>query len=408
MQGILPGAVLLTVVLGMPAMASPRLVVVISVDQMRADYLDRFAPALTGGLKFLSEKSVRYKNAHHRHALTQTAPGHLTILSGRHPGPAGVPANEFYDPTQRRIIYCVEDTQAVQLNGARPGMSFRRVDATTIGDWLKDASPKSQVYSVAGKDRSAILMGGRRPDGVYWYDRDSGDFMTSDYYADTFPVFIQAFNAAKWPDRFYGQAWTRIEPETLYERLAGPDDHPGEAAWGEEEAPVFPHWLKTASGLPDGEFYRAFYQTPFIDEYVLELAREIIRQNKLGRDRHVDLLAISLSATDPIGHGFGPNSHEVMDSILRIDRHLGRFLDFLEKEISLKETLIVLTSDHGVLPLIEWLSNRNISAERAGRRVREFQKRVATEVRNKYGPPSKLFLFQGREVYYLDRPYLAA
>ncbi len=339
----------------------PRLIILIAIDQMRPDYFTRFNAQMTGGLKRLYSEGIVYTKADLNYSLTATGPGHATMSTGVYPRTHGILSNEWIDPVSRKRVYCVEDTQAGKVEGEGGGNSPRNLKATGIGDWLKSASPRSKVMSVGGKDRSAVLMGGQRPDYVFWYESNTGHMVTSDYYTRELPPWAQAFNASDWTANNTPAAWTRLLPESDYAEDA-PDDSPGERKWGPSRA--FPHPF-----LPN---QKASHQrtSPFWDRLILDFALEAARAEKLGQRGVADLLCIGLSATDYIGHSYGPNSHEMRDNIVRLDRAMGEFLSALEKLVGRQNILLALTADHGVMPLPEYLTRvgnkkaRRIDVER--------------------------------------------
>lgn len=390
--------------------SAPPLVVVIVIDQLPVELFDRLSPLYTGGFKTFQDGGVRFRNAYHVHAITQTGPGHFVLMSGRHPGPAGVLANEFYDRTAGRIVYCVEDTGARVIGSDARGASYRNVDATALGDWMKSANRASLVYSVAGKDRSAVLLGGRKPDGAFWFEPQSGGFTTSTYYADTLPRFVQKFNAERRAEALSKIPWRRLlKEESVYQKFSGPDDAPGEDVISEgETSPVFPHGVRiTADRAADGsENFGRFIPFPWMDVLTLNFAQTVVEAAKLGADTVPDLLCVSLSAFDQIGHICGPNSQEVMDAALRIDRELGSFQKFLEKRVGPGRVLMVLTSDHGAQPLVEWSQARGIESARVSAEVKKFRARLFQEFEKNYGNAGKLFLFRGQENIHLDHDAL--
>lgn len=389
----------------------PRLVVVVVVDQLPEPVLERLAPVLSGGFKTFLARGVQFRNAHHDHALTKTAPGHFALLAGRHPGPAAVAANEFYDPTQKRFVYCVEDTQARIVGSDRKGKSYGRVESTALGDWLKKSSPASMVYSVAAKDRAAVLMGGKHPDGSFWFDPSTGDFTTSTYYADTLPDFVRQFNARRPAARYMGKDWDRmLKDEKIYLKYAGVDDAPGENVLSkDEDSPVFPHRFPSNAAGDDEEEggFGKLMSMPWMEELTLDFARHLVKSRNLGTDDAPDLLCVSHSSFDIIGHTFGPHSQEVMDAALRIDRMLGEFIKFVEETVGADRVVWVLSSDHGAQPLVEWALSRKISAGRVNKDVRAFRDRLFDEFRKQYEPAGKLFLFRGQENIVFDRAELA-
>lgn len=322
-----------------------RLVVFVSVDQLRRDRLE---PSLPGGLGRIAREGRVFSEGRVDHAASETCPGHVALATGRHPGKAGVPGNRFVDRESGRRIYCVEDpAEDARVIGDRVGRSPRLIRVDALGDWLKRARPGARVYSVSGKDRAAIAMGGRRPDGAFWYWKSSPPrFTTSLYYGDREPEWLAAWNE-RWrealPDRW------RLAPD-LDVPEGRTDDFPGESdALGRSGAKPL------AEGDPD-ELAERLYASPRLDEITLDLALELVERQELGRGPAPDLLAISLSSTDTVGHLYGPESFESADSLLRTDAALGAFLARLEERLEPGGLLVALGSDHGVLPLPEWLA----------------------------------------------------
>jgi predicted AlkP superfamily pyrophosphatase or phosphodiesterase len=343
------------------AATRPRLVLVLSVDQMRFDYLTRFAPLYTGGLKMLRERGAVFTNARYRHACTETGPGHSVILSGRSPKNSGIVGNDWYDAVSRKNMNVVDDPVHVAVGGRGRGASPRNFIGFTVGDVLKKQSPRSRVVGVAGKDRSAILMAGHRADAAYWYGA-GGAMVTSSYYAAEPAAWLTAFNEKHVPDRYAGEKWTRLLPdEGAYLKYAGPDDVKGE--WDNKDT-VFPHAVRGRPG--EDLYYDDLRRTPFADELILAATLEAMSAHGLGADDDTDLLAIGFSATDSIGHTYGADSQELMDQLLRLDRTLQTLLDELERRVGLSRVLVVLSADHGVLPLVEVLQARGVAARRTG------------------------------------------
>lgn len=348
-----------------PAVKRPRLVLFIAVDQMWSDYIDRFAPLYTGGLKRLREEGVVFTNAYYRHANSETGPGHAALLSGRHARDNGIVANDWFDRLKGAAVNVVEDPTVRAVPG--PGRNASPVNfmATTIGDLLKTASPRSKVVGVAGKDRAAILMAGRRADAAYWYEAGSGGFGSSSFYMGELPAWLTAWNAAGHVTAFAGQSWTRLLPdEAPYLKYAGPDDVKGE--WDNVDT-VFPHKVRGAP--PAREFYDDLRRMPFLDEFVLDVALGAMKAHGLGQDDATDVLAVGLSATDGIGHTYGTNSQELMDQLLRLDRVLGRLLTAAEEAAGQDGLLVGLSADHASMPLVEVLKAKGLDARRASPQV---------------------------------------
>ena len=312
-----------------PAPKRPSLVVLITIDQMRADYLDRFAPQLHGGLARLVRGGARFTDAHQDHAITETAPGHASLLSGRFPRSTGIMMNRIG----------VDDANAPLTAGAYgTGASPKRFIGTTFADWLRAANARTRTLSVSMKDRGAILPIGRSKSDVYWYSAD-GRFTTSTYYRDALPTWVNGFNDRQLPQSYAGKSWTLLLPDSAY---AEKDSVPVEGGGVDV---VFPHRLPS-DRIDAGSLVRA---TPFMDDIVLAFALHGVSSMALGTtSTQTDLLAISLSATDVIGHRYGPDSREIHDQILRVDRALGGFLDSLYTLRDSTTVTLVLTGDHGI------------------------------------------------------------
>lgn len=317
----------------------PALVVLIAVDQFRGDYLDRFGSQFTGGLARIRSQSALFTHAWQDHAITETAPGHSTMLSGREPAHTGIVDNNLgvYDP-EYPLIGGV----------AGPAASPRRFAGTELFDWMVARDSKARVLSVSRKDRGAILPVGRAKGNVFWFG--VGGFTTSKYYADTLPDWVRTFDAKIPYEQLAGKEWNLLLPADQYPEI---DSVPAEAGGG---SVVFPHMLPSADALRS-----SLLAYPWMDSVTLAFALEGIHATQLGKralqsgsaNTMPDLLSISLSTTDAVGHAFGPDSREIHDQVLRVDRWLGAFLDSLEHEIPANRILLVLTGDHGISPLPE-------------------------------------------------------
>jgi hypothetical protein len=350
------------------APARPNLVVVISVDQLRADYLERFRPHFgAGGFNRLLEQGANFADCHFRHGVTKTGPGHALMLSGVHANLNGIIANEWQLRTWEapEQVNCVEDRdsplvglapRAVRSPGgvleAKAGRSPRHFLATTVGDLLKDKyGAPARVFGVADKDRAAILMSGKRADGAYW--TEEGRVVTSTYYRRELPGYLAAFNAEERPAASFGRDWTRLLDAGVYDAVQGPDDAPGEHV-GNGLTRTFPKRIDGGGTAAGPGYYEAFDYTPWNNEWVADLARAVVVNEKLGEeDGAPDLLAIGFSQPDKAGHGYGPHSHEIMDSILRLDRTLAELFKFIDEKAGVGRWTVVLTADHGVAPLPE-------------------------------------------------------
>jgi predicted AlkP superfamily pyrophosphatase or phosphodiesterase len=317
--------------------AAPTLIVFITVDQMRADYFERFLPQLTGGLGRLYHGGAVYMDAHQDHAITETAPGHSVTMSGRFPAHTGIVANALG----------VGDPQAPMVGGGGPGASPFRFRGSTLIDWLRVKDPRSRALSVSRKDRGAILPLGRAHQSVFWYATD-GRFTTSTYYADTLPTWINAFNAKKIPETYAGKLWNPLLPLNQYPE----PDTVAEENFGQGVA--FPH------GFPadPAQAARLFTEFPPMDSLTAQCALAGLTGMALGRGPQTDVLAVSFSTTDAVGHRFGPDSRELHDQIVRLDRYLAIFIDSLYKLRDSSRVAIALTADHGVAPYPELRAER--------------------------------------------------
>jgi predicted AlkP superfamily pyrophosphatase or phosphodiesterase len=378
--------------------SQPKLIVLISVDQMRADYFTNFQKHYSAGLKWLDSNGVVFEQAFQNHALTETAPGHSTLLSGLNPGSSGIVSNDWYVRKSGTEVYCVQDDNAPILGDPKAeGRSPKNFRATTVGDWLKKHSPNSRVLSISGKDRSAILMAGQSPDEVYWYGASNGRFISSTYYLKKYPAWIEAFNLKRIPASYLGKTWGYLKPGEFYKQF-------GEDFVAQEDAvdPTFPHAIGGVTVAANEGFYTAFTQTPFLDEYVLTAAQEAIRINKLGNRDATDMLCVGLSATDLIGHAYGPWSHEIADQLLRLDQSLGNFFTFLDHQVGLKNTVIILSSDHGVLPLPEELSKRGTPSYRLRKEDVLLFQNLNSYLSKKFGAKESWAVYYGSLSVYLN------
>jgi arylsulfatase A-like enzyme len=362
------------------------LVVAITVDQMRADYLPRFAAQLSGGLARLIHGGAWFPRGDLDYANTETAPGHATILSGRFPSHTGIVSNERG----------VSDS-TVHLVGSRgPGASPWRFRGTTLFDWIRAAEPAARALSVSRKDRAAILPLGRARQAAFWYAEQDGRFTTSTYYADTLPSWVRAFNARRLPQQLAGRTWTLLLPDSAYPE---PDAVPIESGGRNF---VFPHLLPEDSARAAA----AAIEYPQMDEITLAFALAGVEAMGLGQGPATDLLSISLSSTDAIGHRYGPDSREIHDQVLRLDRALGTFIDSLFRLRDSTRIVIVLTGDHGVAPFPE------LYAARPGQPAGHASLRgPLTEIRgavSAHGAPASAFRIESAALWVDEAPLRAA
>ena len=336
----------------------PKLVLFICVDQFSADLFQRYGKNLPGGLGLLQKRGVVFTEAYHDFAFTDTGPGHSTLLSGRFPGHAGIVENNWYDRVLGRSVYCVEDEKVHPIGQpAKAGASPSRFIGTTLGDWLQAQVKGSRVFSLSGKDRGAVLMAGRKPTAVFWFEGTTG-FNTSTAYADKQPQWLTTFNESL-HQRFLldDWTWTSLGPSGGVARTA---------AWTMPDGWVVRNGLPRViqgAGMPlDTGFAGRFMRSPFFDQVTLEAARALVEKEMVGRGPGTDLFTLSLSATDYIGHNYGSGSVEMWDQIHRLDLELGKFLTWLQSRVP--DTWVVLSSDHGGMDLPEALKEDGLPAER--------------------------------------------
>jgi len=328
-----------------PGSASrPTLVLLIAVDQLRPDYFDRWQTQLVGGLARLRHSSAYFANGRQNHALTETAPGHSTMLSGRWPAHTNIYANDAGVP---------DDGAPLIAGATKQGASPRRFMGTALYDWMRTRDTSTRQLSVSRKDRGAILPVGRGGSDVYWWA--NGRFTTSSYYRTELPSWLTEWNGTFDLASFAGRTWSLQLPESAYNEI---DDRSYENN-GKEL--VFPHVLTSDRALLTDKLERA----PWMDSLILDVALRGVRATGVGqREGHTDLLTISLSTTDAVGHDFGPDSREVHDHVLKLDRWLGDFLDALQAIVPASRTVVVLTADHGVSAMPESDAGRAVNARR--------------------------------------------
>ncbi len=339
----------------------PKLVVQITVDQLRGDLPMRYLNRLgQGGLRFLLENGTHYANAHYRHANTETAVGHATLFTGADPATHGMIGNSWIDPLTGASVYNTEDSRH-HLIGQAPkphsGVSPRNLLASTIGDELIVSNAgRSRVFSVSVKDRGAIIPGGHAGK-AFWYSKSSGKFVTSTYYYDKYPKWVNKWNAAEPANRYRGKTWELLQDQTTY-IAKDLDDRSYEANF-QPLGRTFPHHYGNNKYL-----YLILSLTPAGDELTLDFTKQLIENERLGHNEYVDFLAVSFSSTDYIGHLFGPSSLESEDNILRLDRILAELFDFIDKKVGLENTLIVLSADHGAPEAPEYMTDLGMQAGR--------------------------------------------
>ena len=346
---------------------SPALVLVIVVDGMPQEqlvkYRDLYGP---GGFRLLLEDGAWFANAHHGHAATLTGPGHAAVLTGSYPYRNGIIANEWIDRNTLQQVYCTGDpahTYIGEATGKLDGTSPANLRVGTLGDEMRYGSGGlSKVIAISGKDRGAILLAGKRGT-AYMYMGKSGRFASSTYYMQAHPDWHTRYYAGRPQDQWFTQSWTLSQPEAAYARSSA-DGSP----WIRNYSGMGQHFpFKPGRGaVPDAAYYAALMRTPFGDDATLEFARAAMEGEQLGRNPAAvpDLLAISLSTHDYINHGFGPESRQSQDHLLRLDRALAAFFQHLDRTIGLRNVVLVLTADHGFMNAPEYSTAQGLGGAR--------------------------------------------
>ena len=383
----------------------PKLVVGIVVDQMRYEYIYRYWNKYgTGGFKRLVNEGFFCKNANYNYVPTYTAPGHAAIYTGTTPALNGIVANDWYDVTQKKRIYCVADNRvnSVGTEDEEGKRSPEKLMTTTITDELRLATHmKSKVISVAFKDRSAVLPGGHTANAAYWFDGSTGNFISSTYYMKELPRWAQEFNKRKLAKRYLSEDWKTVFPIDEYTESLR-DDYPYETVFAGESKPVFPHRLPDLMKANGG--LNLIRLTPFGNTLLKDFAIETITSENMGKSETTDFMAISFSSTDYVGHAFGPNAVETEDTYIRLDKDIAELLDFIHTQVGKNNALVFLTSDHGAMEIPSYLQELRIPAgavdeQKLGDSLKKYLNKT-------YGAPLVVD-FYNQQVY-LDHPTIEA
>ncbi|MCJ8294542.1 MAG: alkaline phosphatase family protein [Colwellia sp.] len=347
----------------------PKLILQITVDQLRGDMPERYLARMgKGGFKYLLNKGVVYKDAHHNHANTETIVGHATLATGALPAVHGMIGNVWFDDKLQRLVYNVEDSSypllsadagvnqkteldPTQRTAKSSGRSPSNIQVSTFSDELMIASNgKAKVFGVSVKDRGAISMAGHMGK-AFWFSKKSGEFVTSSYYYDSYPKWVSSWNAAKPTEKYHQASWQLMQAQKNYV-FAKQDEQPWETklpGFGR----TFPHQY---GDMSNGYFNTFLTLSPAGDELTLDFAKAIVNNEQLGQDDITDYLSVSFSSTDYVSHMFGPSSLEAEDNMLRLDKTIAKLLSFIDKKVGLDNTLIVLSADHGAAEAPEYLS----------------------------------------------------
>ena len=323
--------------------ARPKLIVVIVIDQFRGDYLERYRDQFSeGGFRMFLDHGAYFTDCNYDYANTRTGPGHATLFTGTYTSGHGIVSNEWWDPIKKKRVTSVQDdaTQLVGVTGTAVGSSPHNLLADTLGDEMKLATGgKARVFGVSLKDRAAVLPAGFSGDGAYWIDGKSGAFITSTYYRHELPEWVHNFNSSHRTEKYWNREWKDSDGNVLG-----------------STAP-----RKGNNGTPAG-FYEVVGSTPFANDYEFEFAKELVLYEKLGAGAATDLLVVSLSANDILGHQVGPDSPKMRGMALELDRQIAEFVTFLGHQVGLANIWMALSADHGIAPLPEFAKSLRLPA----------------------------------------------
>jgi predicted AlkP superfamily pyrophosphatase or phosphodiesterase len=354
--------------------AKPKLIVLIVADQFRADYLGRFAASYNAGLARMVKNGAVFTNAYQDHFPTVTAVGHSVTLSGAIPAVSGIIGNEWFDRATGTLVTSVQDDTVKTLGATTEHSSSpRRLLVSTLGDQLKmDGRAPSRVVGVSLKDRAAILPAGHMADGAYWFDSGTGNFVSSTFYFPALPAWVEAFNGKRVPDSYAGKIWATLDTEKPISILASD---------------------------PGRTLYEGIYNSGYGNDLLESFAEAALDGEKLGQHDGTDVLTVSFSSVDAVGHRRGPDSMEIRDMCLRTDKSIGALLDAIDKRVGLANALVLFTADHGVAPVPEVNQARRMPGGRLGATVRPM---LDAALAAKYGP-GRWVLASLDESIYLDR-----
>ena len=367
----------------------PRLLVLVAIDQFPYQYLARFDGQLQGGLRRLLDQGVLFENARYGHAVTVTAAGHTTLASGLHPSSSGIVENYWWDRKKGEPAYSFDDRKHLRSPANFVG--------TALPDWLKERDPRARVYAASGTDRAAIAMAGKHPDGAFWYDDKNGGFQSSTYYQAKLPAWVKAWNDERRVGRWFARPYEPLAPVIESADALGIQVL--------EEGILTQRYPLAFGGLaiaPDAGFFTDVGNSALSDAQVLDFARTLVESQELGQRDHLDYLAIGLSSLDLAGHRYGPQSPQVADTLLRVDRELGEFLSFLDQKVGRDRVMVALTSDHGVAPLPEQAQAQGLPAQRPDAADALCFQQAGERVRERFGLDRWV-----QEAFYLDHAAIA-
>lgn len=383
-----------------PSPVKPKLIVGLVIDQMRWDYLYRYTDRYgSDGFKRLLKEGFSCENTMIPYTPTYTAAGHTCVYTGSVPAIHGIVGNSWYDRLSKKYVYCTDDStvSTVGSTTAAGKMSPNNMWTTTITDELRLSNNfKSRVIGIALKDRGAILPAGHSANAAYWYDDKVGKWISSTHYMTDLPSWVNAFNDKAYPEKYMSSDWNTLLLDFKYD-ASTTDNKPYESTIKGEETTVFPHQL---SQVKKKDRFEGFKTTPFANTYTLDFAKAAIENEGLGKNNVTDFLAVSISATDYVGHAFGPNSIEAEDTYLRLDKDLAEFLTYLDTKMGKGNYLVFLTADHGAAHVPGFLNEHHING--GGIDDKDIEKRLNKAIVEKLGIQKAIDHVINYQVYLQD------
>jgi predicted AlkP superfamily pyrophosphatase or phosphodiesterase len=376
----------------------PKLVVGIIVDQMRTEYLYRYYHQFSdGGFKRLMLQGFQVKNMHYNYVPTYTAPGHASVFTGTTPAYHGIIGNDWFSYEDMERIYCAADgsVETVGSTSEKGHHSPHRLLSTTLADELRIFSSfRSKSVGISVKDRGAIFPVGKTANGAYWFDTETGNFVTSNYYMNDLPQWLKDFNQQGNAEKYLSQNWEPLLPIDQYLESTA-DDVPHEHLIENQTSSTFPYEL---SSIREDDSYSLIPETPFGNTLVADLAVDAINGEALGQDEFTDFLSVSFSSTDYIGHTKGTHSIEIQDTYLRLDRDIARLITHLDEVVGEGEYLLFLTADHAGAPTPGYFAGKKVST--GGSPVKDWWKQLNEYLNNEYGTADWLLHAVNQQVYF--------
>ncbi len=393
----------------------PRLILQITVDQLRGDLPRRYQAKMgSGGFRYLLKNGIVYENAHHAHANTETIVGHATLATGAHPSDHGLIGNVWFDRVSGQLTYNIEDARYPLLSAGAEINKSIEIDHTQRAARTDGRSPaailvstfsdelaihtlgRAKIYAVSVKDRGAVSMAGHAGK-AFWFSKASGEFVTSRFYYDQYPAWVRDFNTNRPAQRYADKNWELLFESSTY-LFGDKDDQPWETAFS-SFGRVFPH----SYGPGDGKYFTTFLTlSPAGDELTLDFTKQLIKNERIGSDSVTDYLSVSFSSTDYVGHLFGPSSLEAEDNLLRLDRTLAELLSFVDQQVGLENTLVILSADHGGPEVPPLLNQYGIEADYVDPKTWDKQAGI-TSLKKQFGMGEELIQKFNAPYVYINR-----